>query len=56
MYIVEVIFAMINIIVVGVGAATALSAGLLALFDFILRRRSLLSRCGRDTRVGHKNA
>ncbi len=56
MYIVEVIFAMIGIIVAGAGVATALSAGLLALFDFMLRRQSLLSRCGRETRVGHKNA
>ena len=38
MYIVEVIFAMINIIVVGVGAVTALSAGLLALFDLVAKR------------------
>lgn len=44
MYIVEVIFAMIGIIVVGAGAATAVSAGLLALFEFMLRHQSLLSR------------
>ena len=42
MYIVEVIFSMMGIVIAGAGAVAALSAVLLTLFDLLLRRRSLL--------------